>query len=36
VHPEKQAAVSAALQDLTQVPVAPEVHGSQVCAPFVQ
>lgn len=36
VRPEKQAAVSAALSNLTQVPVAPEVHGSQVCAPFVQ
>jgi D-glycero-alpha-D-manno-heptose-7-phosphate kinase len=36
VEPSRQAAVSAALQGLTQVPIAPEVHGSQVCAPFVQ
>jgi D-glycero-alpha-D-manno-heptose-7-phosphate kinase len=36
VRPEQQAAVSGALRCLTQVPVAPEVHGSQVCSPFVQ
>jgi D-glycero-alpha-D-manno-heptose-7-phosphate kinase len=36
VEPGQQAAVSAALRDLIQVPIAPEVHGSQVCSPFVQ
>jgi len=36
VKPEQQEAVSAALRCLRQVPVAPEVHGSQVCSPFVQ
>jgi D-glycero-alpha-D-manno-heptose-7-phosphate kinase len=36
VKPERQAAVCHALHGLTQVPVAPEVHGSQVCSPFVQ
>ena len=36
VKPERQAAVCEALRSLTQVPVAPEVHGSQVCSPFVQ
>ena len=35
VKPERQAAVCEALRSLTQVPVAPEVHGSQVCSPFV-
>jgi D-glycero-alpha-D-manno-heptose-7-phosphate kinase len=34
-RPEKQCAVRRALHCLTQVPVAHEVHGSQVCAPFV-
>jgi D-glycero-alpha-D-manno-heptose-7-phosphate kinase len=34
--PERKAAVCQALNCLTQVPVAPEVHGSQVCSPFVQ
>ena len=34
VKPEFQAAVRRALDDLKEVPVAPEVHGSQVCAPF--
>jgi D-glycero-alpha-D-manno-heptose-7-phosphate kinase len=36
VQPEKQAAVCSALKCLKLVPVAPEVHGSQVCSPFVQ
>jgi hypothetical protein len=36
VKPENQPAVRAALGCLTEVPVAPEVHGSQVCSPFVQ
>jgi D-glycero-alpha-D-manno-heptose-7-phosphate kinase len=36
VKPERQVAVCNALSGLTQVPVAPEVHGSQVCSPFVQ
>ncbi len=34
--PERHPAVCAALQGLTLVPVAHEVHGSQVCSPFVQ
>jgi D-glycero-alpha-D-manno-heptose-7-phosphate kinase len=33
--PDKQCAVRDALRDLIQVPVGHEVHGSQVCAPFV-
>jgi D-glycero-alpha-D-manno-heptose-7-phosphate kinase len=36
VKPENQAAVRRALSGLKQVPVAHEVHGSQVCSPFVQ
>jgi D-glycero-alpha-D-manno-heptose-7-phosphate kinase len=36
VDPSRQAMVSQALSSLTQVPIGPEVHGSQVCAPFVQ
>jgi D-glycero-alpha-D-manno-heptose-7-phosphate kinase len=36
VKPERQSAVCQALSGLKQVPVAPEVHGSQVCSPFVQ
>ncbi len=36
VKPENQDAVRRALQGLKQVPVAHEVHGSQVCSPFVQ
>jgi D-glycero-alpha-D-manno-heptose-7-phosphate kinase len=36
VEPERQAAVRAALSPLTEVPVAHEVHGSQLCSPFVQ
>jgi D-glycero-alpha-D-manno-heptose-7-phosphate kinase len=36
VRPERQAAVCRTLSGLKQVPVAPEVHGSQVCSPFVQ
>ena len=36
VKPERQAAVCQALSCLTQVPVAPEVHGTQLCSPFVQ
>jgi D-glycero-alpha-D-manno-heptose-7-phosphate kinase len=36
VKPERQAAVCQTLSGLKQVPVAPEVHGSQVCSPFVQ
>jgi D-glycero-alpha-D-manno-heptose-7-phosphate kinase len=36
VRPERQPSVCRALSCLTQVPVAPEVHGSQVCSPFVQ
>ncbi|HEY7218896.1 MAG TPA: GHMP kinase [Candidatus Binatia bacterium] len=36
VKPERQPAVCEALRRLTEVPVAPEVHGSQVCSPFVQ
>jgi D-glycero-alpha-D-manno-heptose-7-phosphate kinase len=36
VAPERQAAVRAALSALTEVPVAHEVHGSQLCSPFVQ
>lgn len=36
VKPERQPAVCEVLCRLTQVPVAPEVHGSQVCSPFVQ
>lgn len=36
VKPERQDAVCHALSGLKQVPVAPEVHGSQVCSPFVQ
>jgi D-glycero-alpha-D-manno-heptose-7-phosphate kinase len=35
VRPERHARVRAALNSLTQVPIAPEVHGSQVCSPFV-
>jgi len=31
---ERQSAVRRALAGLKEVPVAPEVHGSQVCAPF--
>ncbi|HWQ52555.1 MAG TPA: hypothetical protein VN442_02645 [Bryobacteraceae bacterium] len=34
VRPERQAAVRAALSDLRQVPVRPEVHGSRVLLPF--
>jgi D-glycero-alpha-D-manno-heptose-7-phosphate kinase len=34
-RPDKQCAVRRALHGLTQVPVSHEVHGSQVCAPFV-
>lgn len=34
VRPERQAAVRAALSDLRQVPVRPEVHGSRVLMPF--
>ena len=34
VRPECQTAVRRALAELQEVPVAPEVHGSQVCAPF--
>jgi D-glycero-alpha-D-manno-heptose-7-phosphate kinase len=34
--PERQRAVCEALRNLTRVHVAPEVHGSQVCSPFVQ
>jgi D-glycero-alpha-D-manno-heptose-7-phosphate kinase len=36
VRPENQAAVSEALRSLRQIPIAPEVHGSQVCSPFVR
>ncbi|MGH7824071.1 MAG: GHMP kinase [Candidatus Binatia bacterium] len=36
VKPGKQPAVRDALRSLTEVPVAHEVHGSQVCRPFVQ
>jgi D-glycero-alpha-D-manno-heptose-7-phosphate kinase len=36
VQPEKQDAVRRALGCLKQVPIAHEVHGSQVCSPFVQ
>ena len=36
VKPERHAAVCAALRGLTLVPVAHEVHGSQLCSPFVQ
>jgi D-glycero-alpha-D-manno-heptose-7-phosphate kinase len=36
VRPERHAAVCRTLSGLKQVPVAPEVHGSQVCSPFVQ
>jgi D-glycero-alpha-D-manno-heptose-7-phosphate kinase len=36
VKPERQPAVRQALRCLTEVPVGHEVHGSQVCAPFVQ
>jgi D-glycero-alpha-D-manno-heptose-7-phosphate kinase len=36
VKPERQEAVRRALHPLVEVPVAPEVHGSQVCSPFVQ
>jgi D-glycero-alpha-D-manno-heptose-7-phosphate kinase len=35
VRPECQTTVRRALAELKEVPVAPEVHGSQVCAPFV-
>jgi D-glycero-alpha-D-manno-heptose-7-phosphate kinase len=35
-HPERHAAVCCALRGLKQVPVGHEVHGSQVCSPFVQ
>jgi len=34
--PENHHAVRDALRCLKEVPVAPEVHGSQVCSPFVQ
>jgi D-glycero-alpha-D-manno-heptose-7-phosphate kinase len=34
--PERQAAVGDALRCLKQVPIAPEVYGSQLCSPFVQ
>lgn len=34
VKPERQNAVRRALASLVEVPVAPEAHGSQVCAPF--
>jgi D-glycero-alpha-D-manno-heptose-7-phosphate kinase len=33
--PEKHDAVRQALSELTQVPVVHEVHGSQVCMPFI-
>jgi D-glycero-alpha-D-manno-heptose-7-phosphate kinase len=36
VKPERHAAVRQALRCLTEVFVAPEVHGSQLCSPFVQ
>ena len=36
VKPECQSAVRQALRSLTEVSVAPEVHGSQLCSPFVQ
>ncbi|HWO42620.1 MAG TPA: GHMP kinase [Candidatus Eisenbacteria bacterium] len=36
VRPEKQAAVRRALACLTEIPIALEVHGSQVCTPFAQ
>jgi D-glycero-alpha-D-manno-heptose-7-phosphate kinase len=36
VKPERQDAVRAALCGLKRVPVVHEVHGSQVCSPFVQ
>ena len=35
-RPERHEAVRRALRGLTLVPVAHEVHGSQVCSPFVQ
>jgi D-glycero-alpha-D-manno-heptose-7-phosphate kinase len=35
-RPERQQAVRRALEGLTLVPVGHEVHGSQVCSPFVQ
>jgi D-glycero-alpha-D-manno-heptose-7-phosphate kinase len=35
-RPERHQAVRHALEGLTLVPVAHEVHGSQVCSPFVQ
>ncbi len=34
-RPEKHDAIRRALAGLTQVPVAHEVHGSQVCMPFI-
>ena len=34
--PDRQQAVRMALSCLTEVPVAHEVHGSQLCSPFVQ
>jgi len=34
-RPERQCAVRQALRDLIEVPVGHEVHGSQVCTPFV-
>jgi D-glycero-alpha-D-manno-heptose-7-phosphate kinase len=36
VRPERQDAVRRALCGVKQVPIAHEVHGSQVCSPFVQ
>ncbi len=36
VKPERQAAVRAALSELRQVPVRPEVHGSRVLLPFLR
>ncbi|HWP58339.1 MAG TPA: hypothetical protein VNL14_10655 [Candidatus Acidoferrales bacterium] len=36
VRPERQPAVRAALQGLKEISVGPEVHGSQLCSPFVQ
>jgi D-glycero-alpha-D-manno-heptose-7-phosphate kinase len=36
VGPEKQNAVRSALGSLKEVPIGHEVHGSQVCSPFVQ
>lgn len=36
VKPERQAAVRAALSELREVPVRPEVHGSRVLLPFLR